>query len=112
MREVRVQLANTMKDRWRPPGCEAALAAVRTATVFSKADPKDEQFSSRLKERLRLIRPRSTLGSVNAVSILKPVLSWCLLWFQHVALVDPATSREPVAYHFLSEQKNDHYQQD
>jgi hypothetical protein len=54
-----------------------------------------------------LMSPTST-----AVSILKPALSGCLLWFQHVALVYPATSKEAVAHHVLSEQKNDHYQQD
>ena len=56
---------------------------------------------------LTLIPPTST-----AVSTLKSALSWCLLWFQHVSLVDPATSKEAVAHHVLSKQKNDHYQQD
>jgi hypothetical protein len=34
------------------------------------------------------------------------------LWFQHIALVDPATSKEAVAHHVLGKQKNDYYQQD
>jgi hypothetical protein len=46
------------------------------------------------------------------VSIVKPALSWCLLWFQHVALVNRATSKEAVAHHILAKQKNDHYQKD
>jgi hypothetical protein len=53
-----------------------------------------------------------TSPTSTAVSILKSALSWRLLWFQHVALVDRATSKEAVAHHVLSKQKNDHYQQD
>jgi hypothetical protein len=39
-------------------------------------------------------------------------LPQCLLGFQYVALVDPATSKEAVAHHILAKQKNDHYQKD
>jgi hypothetical protein len=50
----------------------------------------------------------ATLVSLN----LRQPRTLRLLWFQHVALVDPATSKEAVAYHVLAKQKNDHYQQD
>jgi hypothetical protein len=36
----------------------------------------------------------------------------CLLWFEYVALVHPATSKETVAHHLLAKQENDGYQED
>jgi hypothetical protein len=35
-----------------------------------------------------------------------------LLWFEYVALVHPATSKETVAHHLLAKQENDGYQED